>query len=267
MSAPSRDTLMAFADGQLDATAREQVEAFLGANPEAAAEVASWTRQTDAIRTLFAPAGAEPVPARLHPRRMALAMTTRRNRLWRQALAATVLIGMGLGAGWLARSWVDAPAPSTILIADAVRAHDVFVAENRHAVEVAASEEDHLTSWLSNRLETALAAPDLAGEGFTLVGGRLLPGAVAAGGRAAQLMYENGARDRVTIYVTAALPDREPAYQFTTLGDAEAFYWANARITCTVVGTLPEPQMQTVSQAVYRQLTGTGEKTSTRYPS
>ncbi|WP_127754069.1 anti-sigma factor [Devosia sp. 1566] len=259
MNAPSRDTLMGFADGQLDPTTREQVEAYLAANPDVAAEVSNWARQNDAIRTLFEPAGAEPVPVRLHPRRMAAELTTRRHRLWRQAVAAVLLVGLGLGAGWFARAWSPAPQPSTVLIADAVRAHDVFVAENRHAVEVAASEEDHLTSWLSNRLETPLAAPDLAAEGFTLVGGRLLPGTAAAGGRAAQLMYENAGRDRVTIYVTAALPDREHAYEFASLEGAEAFYWANARITCTVVGTLPEPQMQIVSQAIYRQLTGDGE--------
>ena len=266
MSAVNRDTLMAFVDGQLDAATRRQVEAFLTANPEAAAEVAHWTRQTDAIHTLFEPAGAEAIPAKLQPRRIASELASRQASFWRQAAAATLLIGFGLGAGWFARSWLDDMPQSQILIADAVRAHDVFVAENRHAVEVTASEEDHLTSWLSNRLETPLQAPDLGSEGFTLVGGRLLPGTPEAGGRAAQLMYEDAASQRVTIYVTSALPDRESAYQFASLEGTEAFYWANARITCTVVGTLPEPQMQTVSQAVYRQLTA-GSEPEERYRS
>ncbi|UXN74796.1 hypothetical protein N8D56_07060 [Devosia sp. A8/3-2] len=68
-------------------------------------------------------------------------------------------------------------------------------------------------------------------------------------------MYENAAKQRITVYVTAALPDRAPAYQFASRDGAEAFYWANARITCTVVGTLPEAEMKTVSRAVYQQLT------------
>ena len=68
-------------------------------------------------------------------------------------------------------------------------------------------------------------------------------------------MYENAASDRVTIYVTAALPDRAPGYEFASHDGTEAFYWANARITCTVVGTLPEKQMKAVAGAVYRQLT------------
>ena len=35
----------------------------------------------------------------------------------------------------------------------------------------------------------------------------------------------------------------------------DAFYWANDKITCTVVGDLPEAQMQAVAKKVYQQLT------------
>ncbi|WP_375452573.1 anti-sigma factor family protein [uncultured Devosia sp.] len=255
MSVVTQDMLMAYADGQLNPSDRAAVEAHLAANPEAAMNVALWQRQSGALRALFAPAGLEPVPARLRPHRIAASFGSRRARSWRRAGAAIVLVALGLGAGWFARPWLaGAPQASDILIADAVNAHTVFVAENRHAVEVAASEEGHLVTWLSNRLATPLGTPDLSAEGFTLVGGRLLPGAPDAGGRAAQLMYENAAHDRVTVYVTAALTDRATGYQFATYDGAEAFYWANARITCTVVGTLPEAEMKTVSQAVYRQM-------------
>ena len=256
MSEITRDMLMAYADGQIEATQRAAIEAHLATNPDSAAEVALIQRQTDAIRTLFGPAGAEAVPARLRARRIATGIESRRVRSWGWAAAAVVLVGLGLGLGWFARPLVEpTPNASRTLIADAVNAHAVFVAENRHAVEVAAGESEHLSTWLSNRLATPLGMPDLTGEGFALVGGRLLPGTPDAGGRAAQLMYENAARERVTIYVTAALPGGEPAYEFASHEGAEAFYWANARITCTVVGTLPEDRMQDVAQAVYAQLT------------
>ncbi|MBU1307788.1 MAG: anti-sigma factor, partial [Alphaproteobacteria bacterium] len=152
------------------------------------------------------------------------------------------------------------------LIADAVNAHTVFVAENRHAVEVGSDDSAHLSGWLSNRLNTTLGLPDLTAQGFTLVGGRLLPGEPDLGGRAAQLMYEDADKQRVTVYVTAALPDRQPARQLASLAGTEAFYWANARITCTVVGTLPDDQMQAVSNAVYVQLTD-GDVSDSRYRS
>lgn len=255
MSEITRDQLMAYADGQLPEAERAAIEVHLAANPDAAAEIALIQRQTDAIRTLFGPAGAEAVPARLKPRRLAAEIGRRRLRSWGWAAAAIVLVGLGLGTGWLARPLLEARPASATLIADAVNAHVVYVAENRHAVEVGGDDSEHLSAWLSNRLDTALGMPDLAAEGFALVGGRLLPGAPGAGGRAAQLMYENTAMQRVTIYVTAALPDGAPTYQFASLDGAEAFYWANARITCTVVGTLPEEQMRAVAGSVYRQLT------------
>lgn len=255
MSQISRDQLMAYADGQLPEAERAAVDAYLAANADAAAEVALLQRQNDAIRTLFGPAGAEPVPAQLKPQRLAAEIGHRRSQPWTWAAAAVVLLGLGLGAGWFARPLLEGRPASATLIADAVNAHAVYVAENRHAVEVGRDDSEHLSTWLSNRLDTALDMPDLTAEGFTLVGGRLLPGEPDAGGRAAQLMYEDATQQRVTIYVTAALPDGEPAYQFASHEGAEAFYWANARITCTVVGTLPEAQMKAVAGAVYAQLT------------
>ena len=227
MSEITRDQLMAYADGQLPGDERAAVETFLAANPDAAADVALLQRQSDAIRTLFEPVGAEAVPARLRPARLAAEIARRRSRNWSWAAAAVVLVGLGLSAGWFARPLFDARPASQVLIANAVNAHAVYVAENRHAVEVGSDDSEHLSSWLSNRLDTTLGMPDLAAEGFTLVGGRLLPGE----------------------------PDRAPAYEFASHDGAEAFYWANARITCTVVGTLPEEQMKAVAGAVYRQLT------------
>lgn len=255
MSAPDRDKLMAYADGQLDEAGRRSVEAYLAGNADAAGEVALMQRQNGAIRTLFASTGAEPVPARLHARRIAAQTGRQRNRGLGWVAAAIVLVGLGLGGGWLLRPLLDTRSPSATLIADAVNAHNVYVAENRHAVEVGSDDAEHLSSWLSNRLDTTLGMPDLSAEGFTLVGGRLLPGEPETGGRAAQLMYESTEKQRVTIYVTAALADRAPAYEFTAYDGAEAFYWANARITCTVVGTLPPEQMKAVARAVYSQLT------------
>ena len=264
MSDVTRDTLMAYADGQLDEAGRRAVEAHLAANPEAAAEIALFQRQTDAIKTLFGPTGAEAVPARLKPRRIAAEIGQRRSLSWGWAAAAVLLVGLGLGAGWFARPLLEAQPASATLIADAINAHSVYVAENRHAVEVASADSEHLSTWLSNRLDTTLGMPDLTAEGFALVGGRLLPGEPDIGGRAAQLMYENAAKDRITIYVTSALPDGAPAYQFASYEGAEAFYWANARITCTVVGTLPEDRMKAVAGAVYAQLTE-GDVTAGRY--
>lgn len=250
--------LLGFADRKLTDTERVAVERYLAQHPDKAAEVAHWQRQNEALQALFSPVASEPVPARLDPHAISRTTAANSNFRWPQmAAAAVVLIAIGSSIGWFGRDVLLPPeSASGILIESAVTAHALFVKEKRHAVEVAAADKDHLLSWLSNRIARPIESPDLANEGFALVGGRLLPEIpYSEAGPAAQLMYENAAAERVTVYITAALPDGGAAYEFTTHDALDAFYWANDAITCTVVGDLPEAQMQTVARKVYQQLT------------
>jgi len=252
-SVPISETdLHAYADGQLTPERVAEVEAWLAAHPDKAAEVAGWQRQNEALEALFGGAATETVPARLDPHLIARSGGLRRS--WPQmAAAAVVLLALGGAIGWAASGYLRSSA-SDQLIASAVNAHALYVRENRHAVEVAATDRDHLVTWLSNRVDRPISPPDLGPDGFELVGGRLLPGEESGPGPAAQLMYENAAKERVTVYITAALADRRSEREFTSRRNLDAFYWANDRITCTVVGDLPEEQMQAVAKKVYQQL-------------
>ncbi|OAM77468.1 anti-sigma factor family protein [Devosia elaeis] len=250
MSMADRDTIMAYLDGELDAEARRVVEA----DKAAMAEIAALQRQADAIRALYDPAAAEPLPARLSPHRLAL-LHNRRHRegLLRAAMVVAVL-GIGVAAGWLLR---PVPAPASLyehLIADAVSAHTIYTAENRHAVEVPGSEGEHLSAWLSSKLATALPMPDLSKEGFAFLGGRLLPAPALSGGRAAQLMYEDARGERLTLYLTPAAGVDGPEFELVRLGGDNALYWADARITCTIVGPQPAERLQALAGAIFPQL-------------
>jgi len=251
----SEAMLHSYVDGRLTPGERVTVAQWLATDPDAHAEIALWQRQRDAIATLYAPVATEPVPARLDPHRLAAARIGRRNALLRMAAAAVVLVGVGIGAGWIAHDRLT-PGASDLLIANAVNAHALYVKESRHAVEVGAGDEKHLVTWLSNRLSRKISAPDLSSQGFTLVGGRLLPPALdVPAGPVAQLMYENATSDRLTVYVTAALPGGKRVASFEKRDGLDAFYWANDTITCTVVADLPREAMQPVARAVYQQLT------------
>ncbi len=256
--------LLAYADGKLSAEARAAVEAWLADHPAEAADVAHFQRQNEALQALFAPAGNEPVPAHLRPATIARQKSANDNFRWRQMAAAIVLVVLGGAIGWAGRDVVTpTEAASDVLIESAVTAHSLYVKENRHAVEVAGADRDHLVSWLSNRVTQPVTPPDLSAEGFVLVGGRLLPPSeYAPTSPAAMLMYENEAAERVTVYITSALPDGTTESEFTSRDALDAFYWANDKITCTVVGDLPEAQMQTVAKKVYQQLTRRPDGTS-----
>lgn len=250
----SETDLHLYVDGSLAPERASEVEAWLAARPGKAAEVANWQRQNEALHALFDGAATETVPSRLDPHLIARSPASRASAPWpRLAAAAVVLLALGGAIGWAGNTYFGRQSERQELIAAAVSAHALFVKENRHAVEVAASDNEHLVSWLSNRIERPITPPDLGEDGFALVGGRLLPGYDGTG-PAAQLMYENAAKERVTVYVTAALADRRTEREFTSRDNLDAFYWANDRITCTVVGDLPEAQMQEVARKIYRQM-------------
>lgn len=257
MSEITRDQLMAYADGALSADERAAMDAWLAERPDTSAEIAQMQRQSDAIRTLYAPITAEPVPQRLSVAHLARQQDKRRSRFWMSAAAAVFLIGIGLGAGWLLRGQMDTSGIADRLIADAVSAHTVYVLENRHAVEVNGADSEHLSSWLSNRLQTTLAMPDLSASGLTFLGGRLLPAPDVPGGRAAQLMYEDTAGARLTLYVTPSPGPNTPSYELANLGLDTALFWSDAVISCTITAPYPAEKLQAIARSVFSQLNPT----------
>lgn len=254
MTEITRDLLMAMADGQLPPSERDTLARQLADRPEAAAELAQMQRQSDAIRALYGPVSSEPLPSRLDVNRIVGANRAKRNRFWTNAVAAIVVAGLGVGAGWMLRDYAPTPGPADRLIASAVSAHTVYVGENRHSVEVTGEDSAHLTTWLSARLETNLAMPDLTASGLTFLGGRLLPAPEVPGGRAAQLMYEDTAGERLTLYVTPALTVETPTYQLASLGIDTALYWADKTLTCTITAPYEPEKLETIARSVFAQL-------------
>ncbi len=116
---------------------------------------------------------------------------------------------VGIACGFLVQMLIPKlrePQPRFVERADI--AYALFAPEQRHAVEVGASQQDHLVTWLSKRLNRSVTIPSLSEYGFQLVGGRLLPGEE---GPAAQFMYQNAAGERLTLYMTTATICRNDA--------------------------------------------------------
>jgi anti-sigma factor RsiW len=243
--------LQALVDGQLDPQRRATVEAYLAAHPETAADLAPLSAQNEAIRALFGGIADEPVPARLDPHRIAEGRRGRGRRWLITAAAASVVFAAGVGLGWYASTLSSrADDPTQALVVAALSAHQVFAAESRHAVEVAATDESHLITWLSNRIGEPLVAPDLSAHGFSLVGGRLLP---FQGSKAAQLMYQDEAGRRITLYITAG-SNQAPEVDYAAAGDLHTYYWTSDAISCAMVGELGRDELKAVATSAWRQL-------------
>lgn len=240
--------LHAYVDGQLDPARRREVEAHLARNADAAARVAAYSRQKAALRALLDPVLDEALPKGLKP-----PGATRRNVHAAWAVAAAVLLALGGVLGWQARALVADPAVSQRAVADqAVIAHAVFTPQRRHPVEVGANEEAHLVRWLSKVLGAPLRAPHLGDLGYSLVGGRLLS---APNGPAAQFMYENAEKRRLTLYVVNDPSWKGKAeFRFAEQRGISVFYWIDGSLGYALTAELPRPALLAIADAVHGQL-------------
>ena len=244
------DDLQAWVDGRLTLERRGSVEAYLTANPDAAARLARYVVQDTSLLTALQPIFDEPVPARL---RIDTLLARRRSRVMGHlARAAVILLVVGTSGagGWAMHDWAASGTPLRAATANAVAAYETFTTEALHPVEVRADGEGKLVQWISARLERPITPPDLASLGWRLMGGRVLPTANAP---AAQLMYDDDRGSRLTVYVQPMGIDGEE-FRYTQKGDVRTIVWAERRLALVVTGKVPEDALMAVARRVKAQL-------------
>lgn len=209
----------------------------------------------EALHELYDPVLHEPVPEHW--------LRARRPRWRGYAVAAgCVLLGLALGlaAGWQLHLW-RASAQATraegtvpAFVKRAVVAHSTYSPEVRHPVEVGADQEPHLVAWLSKRLGAPLRVPHLESVGYTLIGGRLLPGEMGA--PVAHFMYQCKAGTRVTLYVRSnPAASRETAFLYTAEGPVRVYYWMDRKLGYAVSSAdIDKELLLKVANAAYSQL-------------
>lgn len=239
--------LHAYVDGVLPDTRRAEVEAYLVTHPEDAERVAAYRRQNEMLRAQFNPVADEPLPERLRR------PSQRRAKPWLRIAAAVVWITIGGLIGWQLKGYYsEQRLESTAWARRAAVAHVVYSPEVRHPVEVGADQEAHLVNWLSKRLGAPLKVPHLGSIGYSLVGGRLLPG---DRGPVAQFMYQDAKGQRLTLYVRTNPDDsRETAFRFAQENNVGVFYWLDRKLGYALSGEVEKAELLRVATTVYRQL-------------
>ena len=251
MMHPLSSELHALIDGQLSEPRAAEIQAWLQQNPEEAAKVHAWREQRDALHALFDSMLDEPVPPRLQRSAMPQAW---RKTILKNVAAGIVWLAAGTVIGFFVRGTVqgiDHANSTTTLAQQAAMAHAVYSPEVRHPVEVGAEQEGHLVLWLSKRLGDKVAIPNLSEHGYSLVGGRLLPGEK---GPAAQFMYEDGSGKRLTLYIRQNSGNTETAFRFTDQGNVSVFYWIDGPFGYALSGILPREKLLAISETSYKQL-------------
>lgn len=258
--------LHGYVDRQLAAERREAVDRYLDEHADERARVAAWQRDADALRRLFEPVLSEPVPLQLRRRRAPA---------WRAIAAALAFAAISAAVAWTVRGVIDQRSGSTASAGAAASldrtdapvlkgfahraavAHAVYSPDLRRPVEVGADQEQQLVTWLSKRLGTPVKAPALKPLGYELVGGRLLPG---ESGPVAQFMYQDGANQRLTLYVTREPPKSDDgaqvAFRFGREGAVNVFYWVDKDFGYALSSSADRAELTRVAHEVYRQLGG-----------
>lgn len=240
------EELVAFFEDALQPDARAALETRLSQDPEAQAKLIDWSRQNAEIQALYGPAADTPIPQRLTD-------SLHRPRHRRQAPRVAAMLSalaIGAAAGWMSHAGLSANAPTPQMAQAAIKAHDTYVVEVVHPVEVPATQRAHMDSWMSKRVGAQLSPPDLSAAGFVLMGGRILP---ADSGTAGLYMYEDADGQRITLYVTrAARTDR--AFQFTGQGQTQSLHWADGGLGYALTGTLPRNTLRSMAEHAYDQM-------------
>jgi anti-sigma factor RsiW len=192
----------------------------------------------------------------------------RRRAAWAAALA--VAVGVGVLAGRLSVPGMDlraalqpfgAPGRATGLqmARQAAQAWVAYSPEVRHPVEVAASDEKHMVTWLSKRIAAPaghpIKVPVLLEQGWRLLGGRLLPGAGEIGAAPVALfMYENAAGKRLSLMVRREPTQKETAFSFLQEGATRVWYWVDDGFGYALAGDISQEELASLGRVVYAQL-------------
>jgi anti-sigma factor RsiW len=266
----TEDQLHAYVDGLLDETARRAVERYLAQNADAATRVKSWQTLNRGLQQLAS--GLSATPGRplnwkhgvdgdeLGSRRARKGFASRVMQI--TAVAASLAIGV-LG-GWYANEAIEYPAAAgdEIFVREAASAYQVFASPvQARPVEMKAEERDLLQRWLSHKMSVgfAMKVPQLDGEGWALVGGRLLSNAY---GPAALYVYERpdaaaaepGKKVRIALYVTAKPELVKKPLSWPKGFSVEICDWGNDRLHMALAGPVARDQMKKLLGPINTQI-------------
>lgn len=239
---PNERDLHAYVDHQLSEADRRQLQIWLAAHPEVAAQVHAWQQDAQHLRAAL---GAAPTAnPQLDPAliRQRLKHQSRRHLATAAMLVLAVSLG-GLG-GWQARQ--ATLVASTLPMTDAMQAYRLFAQERIMPADYQVQGSGDMQAWLDRYFTQAHRLPDLSQAGFNPVSGRLL---TTDQGAAAMVLYENPQGRRISFYI------RPPGPQNTLLPPGsrnadglQAQYWSSPGYNYAMVSQEDEPTTPLLKQ-------------------
>lgn len=256
----TEDKLSAFLDGELSEAEAGEIEQALATNPDLQAALEALIAADTLAKDAFAQVAAEPVPHALAaaiqdaplatPAPANMSAPPMRSR-WLAAVATVLALMVGLGTGYLGglnQSQQVAAAPGWL--DDIADYHRVYAGQKRHLVEVGADEAAHIETWLTDTVGAQVLIPDLAAQGLTFQGARLL---VAAGKPVAQLMYTDQ-NDAVVALCLIQTDTPRDGFATRSINAFEMVSWGGQDANFVVVGDEGRGDLQSIAEAAAPQV-------------
>jgi anti-sigma factor RsiW len=289
------EELQAHVDGELDGRRRAAIEAYLATNGAEAARVAAYRAQNIGLHALFDPARhsddsavppritelARQLDAQLHgdmaPSRRGKIL---RGKLLhdRRAIAASLALLLTAGtSGWLAlqqSGWNDAPLVTLTRQATSDQPGSATPLQLASTTSQGGAEAQagsapegarQVVTWLAAQPGKApTRLPDLEALDFELVAERVIT--TSGGQPAAQLLYQDGKGQRVTLYMRAGGKAGKASFTFTREGEAAQFFWQDSHMAYSLVGKMAQDQLLRIAETVNKSLQDAAEEPAAPEP-
>ncbi|WP_377296374.1 anti-sigma factor family protein [Rhizobium sp. SGZ-381] len=271
--APLDMRISALLDNELSEPERLELEALLGADPQARALFDTLRAADDEARLAFKAMLKEPVSLDLvrsiktaTPPRRAVRLPEEQRPRWTLrpsfslvCAASFLMFGLGTAAGYLV-----AGRPQMVtyaeLAGDPVRAwlddvasyYRLYSRQTRHLVEVPATESAHIVDWLMATTGVSFRIPNLAAEKLDFVGARLF----SAGGRpVGQLVYRNSDGEVIAISFTKLITPNEPQtdappLRQTIRDDIGLVTWQGLQASYVLTGPSSDADLDTLAARI-----------------
>lgn len=238
---PDEQDLHAWIDGEADDATAKRVERYLAEDPQAAGRVADIRYEMQLLRQAMSRQHAafdSPEPHYFRRR-------VRQQRQRKLALACVLVLSLSVGGftGWQLK---DSQIATRLPMEDAVQAFKLFGNETLTPLDVVASQQTELASWVGRYFINGNLPPNLEQYGFKPLGARLM---ATAQGPAALVMYQDPHGTRVAWYIRPLSPVKLPHGQ-RKAEDVMAQYWSDEYYNYALVTPLDAAATGDVRKAV-----------------
>ena len=242
--------LMGYADGQLDAARRREIEQLLAHDPDLLAAAQAIAMQNEAIGEAYGDVLDERLPARLmavveraHPARRATRL--------RQAVAIMALALATGVAGWWGGDLVDTTRSEDIedFVDAAAIAHLAWADPSSRPISSASlTPSAPPLEWLSERVTLELGAPSLAANGYQSIDKTL---ADVDGRPTVRLTFERQDGKTVSLFLSTRWRESPPTFNLNTEGEAPSVYWLDGPLMWVLTGSLEAGELAALAEMIH----------------